>query len=46
MLSDTPTGAYWKDKSLKGFLVVASVHSYNTRLASKSTYYINTIKTN
>ena len=25
---------------------VASVHSYNTRLASKSTYYINTIKTN
>jgi len=25
---------------------VASVRSYNTRLASKSTYYINTIKTN
>ena len=22
------------------------MHSYNTRLASKSTYYINTIKTN
>ena len=28
------------------FQSVASVHSYNTRLASKSTYYINTIKTN
>jgi len=28
------------------FQTVASVHSYNTRLASKSTYYINTIKTN
>ena len=28
------------------FPTVASVHSYNTRLASKSTYYINTIKTN
>ena len=27
------------------FQSVASVHSYNTRLASKSTYYINTIKT-
>ena len=25
---------------------VASIHSYNTRLASKSTYYLNTIKTN
>ena len=30
----------------KFFPTVASVHSYNTRLASKSTYYINTIKTN
>ena len=28
------------------FQSVASVHSYNTRLASKSTYYIITIKTN
>ena len=28
------------------FQTVASMHSYNTRLASKSTYYINTIKTN
>ena len=28
------------------FQTVASVHSYNTRLASESTYYINTIKTN
>ena len=28
------------------FQTVASRHSYNTRLASKSTYYINTIKTN
>ena len=28
------------------FPTQASVHSYNTRLASKSTYYINTIKTN
>jgi len=28
------------------FQTVASVHSYNTKLASKSTYYINTIKTN
>ena len=28
------------------FQTVASLHSYNTRLASKSTYYINTIKTN
>ena len=28
------------------FQSVASAHSYNTRLASKSTYYINTIKTN
>ena len=28
------------------FQTVASIHSYNTRLASKSTYYINTIKTN
>ena len=28
------------------FQSVASVHSYNTRLASKSTYFINTIKTN
>ena len=28
------------------FKTVASMHSYNTRLASKSTYYINTIKTN
>ena len=27
------------------FQTVASMHSYNTRLASKSTYYINTIKT-
>ena len=31
---------------LKIYQTVASVHSYNTRLASKSTYYINTIKTN
>ena len=28
------------------FQTVASIHSYNTRLASKSTYYINTIKPN
>ena len=28
------------------FKTVASIHSYNTRLASKSTYYLNTIKTN
>ena len=28
------------------FKTVASVDSYNTRLASKSTYYINIIKTN
>ena len=28
------------------FQTVASVHSYNTRLASRSTYYINIIKTN
>ena len=28
------------------FQTVASVHQYNTRFASKSTYYINTIKTN
>ena len=28
------------------FQSVASVHSNNTRLASKSTYYINTVKTN
>ena len=28
------------------FQTVASMHSYNTRLASKSIYYINTIKTN
>ena len=28
------------------FQTVASVHSYNIRLASKSTYYINTIQTN
>ena len=28
------------------FQSVASVHSYNARLASKSAYYINTIKTN
>ena len=28
------------------FQTVASVHSYNTRHVSKSTYYINTIKTN
>lgn len=28
------------------FQTVASNHSYNSRLASKSTYYINTIKTN
>ena len=28
------------------FQTVASIHSYNTRLASKSTNYINTIKTN
>ena len=28
------------------FQTVASIHSYNTRLDSKSTYYINTIKTN
>ena len=28
------------------FPTVAFVHSYNTWLASKSTYYINTIKTN
>ena len=28
------------------FQTVASIHLYNTRLASKSTYYINTIKTN
>ena len=28
------------------FQTVASMHSHNTRLASKSTYYINTIKTN
>ena len=27
------------------FQTVASMHSYNTRLASKSTFYINTIKT-
>ena len=27
------------------FKTVASIHSYNTRLASKSTYYLNTIKT-
>ena len=28
------------------FQTVASIHSYNTRLPSKSAYYINTIKTN
>ena len=28
------------------FWTVASVHSYNAQLASKSTYYINAIKTN
>ena len=28
------------------FQTAASMHSYNTRLASKLTYYINTIKTN
>ena len=28
------------------FKTVASIHSYNTRLASKSTYYFNIIKTN
>ena len=28
------------------FQTVASMHSYHTRLASKSTYYINTIKKN
>ena len=28
------------------FQTVASMHSYNTRFASKSTHYINTIKTN
>ena len=28
------------------FQTVASIHSYNTRLTSKSTCYINTIKTN
>ena len=28
------------------FKTVASIHSYNTKLASKSTYYLNTIKTN
>ena len=28
------------------FQTVASMHSYNTRFASKSTYFINTIKTN
>ena len=28
------------------FQSVASVNSYNTRLTSKSTYYINTVKTN
>ena len=28
------------------FKTVASIHSYNTRPASKSTYYLNTIKTN
>ena len=28
------------------FKTVASIHSYNTRLASKSTYYLNIIKTN
>ena len=28
------------------FKTVASIHSYNTRLASKSTCYLNTIKTN
>ena len=28
------------------FQTVSSLHSYNTRLATKSTYYINTIKTN
>ena len=28
------------------FQTVASMHSHNTRLPSKSTYYINTIKTN
>ena len=28
------------------FQTVASMHSYNTRLGSKLTYYINTIKTN
>ena len=28
------------------FKTVASIHSYNTRLASKSTYYLNNIKTN
>ena len=27
-------------------ILVASIHSYNTRLASNSTYYLNTIKTN
>ena len=32
----------WWPKSMD----VASIHSYNTRLASKSTYYLNTIKTN
>ena len=28
------------------FKTVASIHSYNARLASKSTYYLNNIKTN
>ena len=28
------------------FQTVASIHSYNTRLASESSYYINTIKAN
>ena len=31
---------------LNFFQTVASVHPYNTRLASESTYYINNIKTN
>ena len=28
------------------YVSVSSVHLYNSRLASKSTYYINTIKSN
>ena len=41
--TDLNTGKHEHKKHEK---TVASIHSYNTRLASKSTYYLNTIKTN